>query len=506
MNELFVAILNMSLKASVLVVMIVILRLVFKNTPKWIHCFIWILVAIRLVCPISFESNLSFFNLLKNENTQQTEFFQYNEMPEKPKVEFSVPVIQSDVAGDTGLSVTQRRTTSYIPVLTIKWIFGMICMLVYAVASYLIIYKKVRFSIRDESNVYACDEIDTPFILGIIKPKIYVPSSLRKQTLESVLAHERAHLNRGDFIWKPFAFILLTIYWFNPVIWMAYVLFCRDMELACDEKVIKNVDKDSIVSYSNALLECSVPKKGILACPLAFGEVGVKQRIRSVLNYKKPAFWTVISAIAAVIVVAVCFLTNARLEVADSGKPVEEINAAESSEEINSVERTDEMDSYSEVANDMDSSDESIGTDLSGVPGTDSNDGTTYIDPNEIGDNTVDNVVEQMLWPTVSENISNQRSTTYDDNIQYSVNISGSVGDPVYAVADGIIIKNTFDENLGNVIFLQTDAGYTCVYEHLDEMYVEEGQKVKEGDVIAALGNTGKSTGPNLGFSVSCVF
>ena len=497
MNELFVAILNMSLKASVLVVMIVVLRLVFKNAPKWIRCFIWSLVAIRLVCPISFESNLSVFNLLKNENTKQTEFFQYNEMPEKPKVEFFVPVLQSDVAGDSGLSVTQCRTTGYIPVLTIKWILGMACMLVYAVAGYLGIYKKVRFAIRDESNVYVCDEIDTPFILGIIKPKIYVPSSLRKQTLESVLAHERAHLNRGDHIWKPFAFILLTIYWFNPVIWMAYVLFCREMELACDEKVIKGVDKDSIVSYSNALLECTVPKKVIPACPLAFGEVGVKQRIRSVLNYKKPPFWTVISAIAAVIVVAVCFLTNARYEENGTTKPDEETNA---------VERTDELDSYSEATKDVDSSEENLETDLSGVPGTDSNDGTTYIDPNEIEVNTADNVVEQMLWPTISKEISDRRSTTYGDGIQYSVNIPGSVGDPVYAVADGIIIKNTFDENLGNVIFLQTDAGYTCVYGHLDEMYVEEGQKVKEGDVIATLGNTGKSTGPNLGFSVSCVF
>lgn len=370
-------------------------------------------------------------------------------------------------------------------------------MLVYAVAGYLVIYKKVRFAIRDKSNVYVCDEIDTPFILGIIKPKIYVPSSLRKQTLESVLAHERAHLNRGDHIWKPFAFILLTIYWFNPVIWMAYVLFCRDMELACDEKVIKGVDKDSIVSYSNALLECTVPKKVIPACPLAFGEVGVKQRIRSVLNYKKPPFWTVISAIAAVIVVAVCFLTNARYEENGTTKPDEETNA---------VEHTDELDSYSEVTKDVDSSKENLETDLSGGPGTDSNDGTTYIDPNEIEVNTADNVVEQMLWPTISKEISDRRSTTYGDGIQYSVNIPGSVGDPVYAVADGIIIKNTFDENLGNVIFLQTDAGYTCVYGHLDEMYVEEGQKVKEGDVIATLGNTGKSTGPNLGFSVSCVF
>lgn len=155
-----------------------------------------------------------------------------------------------------------------------------------------------------------CDRIDTPFILGVFRPRIYLPSNMSEQDVTYVLAHEQAHIKRHDHWWKPLGFALLTIYWFHPILWIAYVLLCRDIELACDEKVIKEMGIDIKKPYSDALINCSIPRRAITACPLAFGEVGVKERVKTVLNYKKPAFWIVLIAVIACVIVAVCFLTN----------------------------------------------------------------------------------------------------------------------------------------------------------------------------------------------------
>ncbi|MEE1012380.1 MAG: M56 family metallopeptidase, partial [Acutalibacteraceae bacterium] len=190
------------------------------------------------------------------------------------------------------------------------WLIGMGVMLVYTLISYLVVKFKVRISVPLKENIYLCDGIDTPFILGIFKPKIYIPSSIGENDAEFVIAHEKAHLKRKDHLWKPFGFLLLSIYWFNPVLWIAYILLCKDIELACDEKVIRDMGVEVKKDYSNALINCSVSRKTISACPLAFGETSVKSRIKSILNYKKPAFWVIIVAIILSAVLAVCFLTD----------------------------------------------------------------------------------------------------------------------------------------------------------------------------------------------------
>ena len=197
-----------------------------------------------------------------------------------------------------------------IPVASIVWLFGIAVMLVYTAISYILLRRKVATAVLLQNRIYQSENVPSPFVLGILKPRIYLPFQLDAQSLNHVVAHEISHIRRRDHWWKPLGFLLLALHWFNPLIWVGYILLCRDIELACDEKVIKELDNENRASYTEALVACSIHRRAIAACPLAFGEVGVKERVKSVMNYKKPAFWIVVAAIVSCIVVAVCFLTN----------------------------------------------------------------------------------------------------------------------------------------------------------------------------------------------------
>ena len=190
------------------------------------------------------------------------------------------------------------------------WLIGLGAMLLYALVSYLRLRRRVSVSLPIQDHIYLCDAISSPFILGVVKPHIYLPSGLDEVQRQNVLSHERAHLARRDHWWKPLGFALLAVYWFNPVLWLAYALLCRDIELACDERVIRTMDESAVKTYSTVLLACSMLRKAAITCPLAFGEVGVKERVKNALHYKKPAFWVVAASVAVCVVVAVCFLTN----------------------------------------------------------------------------------------------------------------------------------------------------------------------------------------------------
>lgn len=309
MEVIFLKILNMSITASWLVFAVMVLRLLLKKAPKAMMVVMWALVGIRLVCPFSLESVLS---VIPSAETIPTNII----YSEKPTIQSGIPALNSTVnpiiseslAPEVKTSVNPMQIITYIA--SIVWIVGIIAMLLYTAISYLRIHIKVREAVPLQDNIWLCDRIVTPFILGIIRPRIYFPSSINERDMEYVIAHEKAHLKRHDHWWKPLGFLLLTVYWFNPVLWIAYILLCRDIELACDEKVIKDMGVEIKKPYSDALINCSVPRKLIAACPIAFGEVGVKGRIKSVLNYKKPAFWIIIVAVVASIVVGVCFLTN----------------------------------------------------------------------------------------------------------------------------------------------------------------------------------------------------
>ncbi len=309
MEELFLKLLNMSISAAWIVLAVVILRLVLKKAPRYIICLLWALVAIRLLFPFSIESTLSL--IPSAETVPETIFYDKN-----PAIHTGIefvnnavnPIIGQSLAATPELSANPTQKLTLIA--SVIWIAGMAAMAVYSIISYFSIKYRVRASLVCEKGVYICDNIDTPFILGIIFPRIYMPSSMAEESVGYVIAHEKAHLRRLDHIWKPLGFLLLAVYWFNPVLWLGYILLCRDIELACDEKVVREMGAEDKKAYSHALLNCSVPRRMISACPLAFGEVGVKERVKKVLSYKKPAFWIILLAIISAVAATVCLLTD----------------------------------------------------------------------------------------------------------------------------------------------------------------------------------------------------
>lgn len=311
MEGIFVKLLNMSISASVLILIAVLLRGVLRRSPKWIHCLLWGLVAVRLVCPLSFESSFSLApraDFVETKLGVQREDGRYmNSATDVSKVlNDDLDNAQNKNLANKGNADRQGDWKK----ISWTWFVGAVLLLSYAAISYLRFRKKVQASVRLRDGIYVCDNIRTPFILGVIRPGIYLPSDMDEVQTDNVIAHERAHLSRLDQVWKPLGYCLLAVYWFNPLCWLAYVLFCRDMELACDEKVIRDMDVEDKKVYSRVLLSFSDPSHRIAAGPLAFGEIGVKKRIQSVLNYRKPAFWMVGLAILALVVTSLCFLTN----------------------------------------------------------------------------------------------------------------------------------------------------------------------------------------------------
>lgn len=311
MEGIFVKLLNMSVSASGFILIAVLLRALLKRSPKWIHCLLWGLVAVRLVCPLSFESSFSLApraDFVETKLGVQREDGRYmNSATDVSKVlNDDLDNAQNKNLANKGNADRQGDWKK----ISWTWFVGAVLLLSYAAISYLRFRKKVQASVRLRDGIYVCDNIRTPFILGVIRSGIYLPSDMDEVQTDNVIAHERAHLSRLDQVWKPLGYCLLAVYWFNPLCWLAYVLFCRDMELACDEKVIRDMDVEDKKVYSRVLLSFSDPSHRIAAGPLAFGEIGVKKRIQSVLNYRKPAFWMVGLAILALVVTSLCFLTN----------------------------------------------------------------------------------------------------------------------------------------------------------------------------------------------------
>ena len=319
MAAVFLKLLNLSISASWLVLAVLVLRLVSKRSPKWMNVLLWGMVALRLMLPFSIESALS---LIPSAETFSPEVVRFDPAPTITSgVEFIDnavnPSLSESFAAAPLASVNPLYVWTYLAGWV--WLIGLGAMLLYALVSYLRLRRRVSVSLCVRENIYLCDAISSPFILGVVKPRIYLPSGLDEMQRQNVLSHERAHLTRRDHWWKPLGFALLAVYWFNPVLWLAYALLCRDIELACDERVIHTMDESAVKTYSTVLLACSMPRKAVITCPLAFGEVGVKERVRNALHYKKPAFWVVAASVAVCVVVAVCFLTNPRTDTDAAG-------------------------------------------------------------------------------------------------------------------------------------------------------------------------------------------
>lgn len=312
MAEIFQKALNMSIAAGWLILAVIALRLLLRRAPKRFRLLLWAVVGLRLALPWSIESALS---LIPSAQT----------LPEGIMLE-RAPVLDTGISALNGainpgftaaftpeLGASANPLQVLLPIAAAFWMLGAAAMLLWALVSWLRLRKRVRKAVRLEENVYEC-EIASPFVLGLFRPRIYLPFSLENGERELVLAHERAHITAGDHIIKPLGWLLLAAHWYNPLVWLAYALFCRDIELACDERVVRGLSLSDRADYSQALLDLSRPRGGVRACPLAFGESSVKGRVKSVLSYKKPAFWLVLLAVVVCVGAAVCFLTDPKEE------------------------------------------------------------------------------------------------------------------------------------------------------------------------------------------------
>ncbi len=309
MAELFLRIVNTSISAGWVVLAVLLLRLCLKKAPKWASVLLWGIVALRLLLPFSLQSAWS---LIPSAETIRPDIL----MDPKPSVQTGVPALNHVINPALGSSLAPAPGASanplqiWIPVLTGLWLFGIAALFLYSAVSYWRLRRKVCEAVILRENIYQSENVCSPFVLGLIRPKIYLPYHMDSREMDYVIAHEQTHIRRRDHWWKPLGFLLLTIHWFNPLMWLSYILLCRDIELACDEKVISGMGREQRGDYTQALVACSVSRRSIAACPLAFGEVGVKERVKSVMHYKKPAFWIVLASVVICAVVAVCFLTD----------------------------------------------------------------------------------------------------------------------------------------------------------------------------------------------------
>lgn len=302
MNSLFTSVLEISWQAGLIALAVMAVRPLLRRAPRRAVCMLWLLVALRLLLParLTVESPVSL------QQPESPPIQAYQELRQQEKVYVSAPPEQRlEMAGPAA-----AQGFALLDQLPAIWLTGVGCMALYMALSLLRMRWRLRAAPRIQDNVYRCTDWSTPFVLGVLAPRIYVPETVSEQDFPQVLAHERCHIRRWDHVWKPLAFLLLAVNWFNPVLWAAYVLLGRDMERACDEMVLKNATPAQRAAYSRALVACAAQPKMAAVCPLAFGEVAVKERVKNVLNYKKPALWAVILLVVAAAIIGACLLTK----------------------------------------------------------------------------------------------------------------------------------------------------------------------------------------------------
>lgn len=313
MSELFINIVNMSISASWTVLAVLLLRLIFKKSPKWITVLLWGIVAVRLVCPFSFESAMSLIPSAETINPQV--------LIEAYKSNVDAPIVNNtfdSVIQESVFTIATEKSINTLKLLVLVfskiWGVGIALMLAYMVLSYFRVKRRIGTAILLRDNIYQCENVKSPFVFGIIRPRIIIPFDIQEQYAEQVIAHEQAHIKRKDHWWKLWGYALLSIHWFNPVVWLSYILFCRDIESSCDEKVFKRMNRSQRADYMQALLSCSIKakhsKRELFVYPLSFGEIGVRNRIKSLIRYKRPKIWIIASSIVLCVITAVCFLTN----------------------------------------------------------------------------------------------------------------------------------------------------------------------------------------------------
>lgn len=376
MSRIFSGVLQMSIAAAWMIPVVMVLRRLLKRAPKWVNLVLWGLVGLRLVCPFVPESRFSLMpklpilsgylygNMIGNPagNAFQADTLQtgtnFSNNISQAVLDGSTAATGSGMGGVFGITGSGigvfgtgvwRIPEWLLSIFTILWLAGVILFTGYAIYSYVRVRRQVAEAMWLRENLWICDEVKSPFILGLRKPKIYLSSSMDEAQYPYVIAHEQAHLKRGDQWWKPLGFLILAIHWFNPFVWAAYILFCNDLELACDESAVKKLKPQERKDYSYALLSCSMQRRLVTVCPLAFGEVGVKKRVKEILNYKKPTFWVVLAAVAVCVIVAVCFLTNPKQGTTTTILLTNEAGKSENGVDAGNVASADEVKAQQET-------------------------------------------------------------------------------------------------------------------------------------------------------------
>lgn len=313
LQKLFLSVLNLSITASYVILFVVVARFLLKRTPKIFSYTLWAIVLFRLVSPFTFSSAFSFLKAVTPSSGKMEYIPSDVGMMGQPQIDIGISGVNSIVnhslpAATPYASVNPMQITIFI--LSVIWILGVLTVMIYSVASYLLLKQKVRTAVLLQGNIFECENISTPFVLGIINPKIYLPIGLSETEQSYIVKHEQIHIRRFDYIIKPIAFLVLCVHWFNPLVWLSFVLMSRDMEMSCDEQVIKELGTDIKKNYSTSLLSLAVNRKMISGSPLAFGETGAKGRIKNVLSYQRPAFWVMVMAVIAVVVIGIGLLAN----------------------------------------------------------------------------------------------------------------------------------------------------------------------------------------------------
>ena len=456
MKELFTGILNISISAGILIIVCTLVRLIFRRMPKFVRCLMWLLVAIRLTVPFAIESPLSllpakeYVTVSSNDNADVVgNAYNNTELTDKVDAQEGAELAENVATENTA----ETNNIDVMYVLSIVWLVGVVAMLIYAFVSYIRLRRLVDDAVLLRDNIYQSERAGTAFILGVIRPRIYVPYGLSLNELYMSISHEKAHISRRDHLVKPLGFIIAAVYWFNPLVWLAYILLCRDIELACDEKVIKKIGYDKKKDYSQALLNLSIPKKYISACPVAFGEVGINERIKNVLTMKKGKKIIIAVAVAICAVLAICFLTYPKKIKNNSGDVAEVQASEETAEEIEEA--------------------------------------TTEETTTET--NSSENVVE--CFPVIgSGTITRQFSEDHQ-----SVDIAAEEGTAIVSVYDGTVEEVGSNEEEGYYIIIKNEKGCTVKYSHLkDEPNVSKGDKVNADEEVGKVGSTGNSTGPHV--------
>jgi len=359
MGAVFLKVLNRSITAGWFILAVLCIRLLFRKMPKWMNCLLWGVVAIRLICPFSIESPFSI--LSSTEPVKSSAVVEGEVRNDIPSIDSRLTIVQNTINPMLTETFAYNESDSVAPLQVVTfaaglvWCCGMVLLIICAMGSVVKLHKLVNEAVCVRDNIYICDAVKSPFILGIFRPRIYFSSALREREMDYILAHESAHLKRKDHWWKALGYLLLCIHWFNPLCWVAYSLLCKDIELACDEKAAKNMTFHEKKEYAKVLLSCAGQKSLVMVCPLAFGEVGVKERVKSVLNYKKPTVWIMMAAAAVFVILAVCFLTNPTkgdVELQnpiDENKDVYESANSPSTEQMPSEEMQEENDTIQNI-------------------------------------------------------------------------------------------------------------------------------------------------------------